>query len=250
MKQRRTVCLLLLTAAILAGCQTFPSYKVHHTLLDTADSRPPKRVLLMPLDITVSELSAGGLMDEVPEWSRQARQNLLTQLNSNLLPRLQIEPLPLPAVTEEQQQTIEQHRALYDTVSRSVLMLTMMPTQAWEHKIRRFDYTLGDGLAFLADQTGADAALFIVGEDLISSDSRKAAFIAAAAFGVGLQMGHTLLIGGMVDLRTGNILWLNHAIDVGSATLTSLEDTTKLLNALFKDYPGLEAYRKLKTAAK
>lgn len=250
MRHIRTLGLLLLASFLLIGCQTFPRHKVHHSLLEKSESELPKRVLLMPMDVTVSELSAGGLAEEVPDWSKQAEDNLLAELTNNAQQHVKLELISLPQLTENEQHAVEQHQALYDTVGGTAMALTMMPIAAWEHKNRNFDYTLGSGLSFLADKTGADTALFIVGEDMISSSGRKAAFVVAAAFGVGLQMGHTVVIGGLVDLRSGDILWLNYTVDTDNTTLTDRADVAEVLNELFEKYPGLEKYRELKAANK
>lgn len=249
MRPIRTLSLLLLSTLLLIGCQTFPRHKVHYSLLEKPERELPKRLLLMPIDVTVSELSAGGLAEEVPEWSKQAENNLLAELTSNSRQHINLELVPLPPLTEDEQRIVEQHQALYDTVGGTAIVLTRMPIAAWEHKNRHFDYTLGDGLAFLADKTGADTALFLVGEDMISTGGRKAAFVLAAAFGVGLQMGHTVVIGGLVDLHSGDILWLNYTVETDDTTLTDRADVAEVLDELFEKYPGLEEYRKLKAAS-
>jgi len=244
-KNCRTIGLILLAALLLVGCQTFPKHKVHYTLLEKKAAELPNDVLLMPLDIRVKEMSSGGLEEEVPEWTIQALAHMQAELDGNASNRGNLNIIQLPAVTKEQQALIEQHTALYQTVAFSALWFTQNPLPAWQHKAKKFDYTLGSGLSFLAEQTGADTALFVSGEDVISSSGRKATMVFAAAFGVAIPLGRTVVISSLVDLRTGDILWLNYDINVDDTTLLEREDTAAVLDKLFTDYPGLEAYHKL-----
>lgn len=64
---------------------------------------------------------------------------------------------------------------------------------AWAHKHHEFDYTVGPGLAFLRDETGADAALIVLGTDFISSAGRKAAFFSRLALGVIMPLGQAFM---------------------------------------------------------
>ena len=249
MKSNWTTCLLLLSILLLAGCQTFPKHKVHYTLLDKNTSELPHEVLLMPLDITVSEMLASGMQEEVPEWTAQAKRHIHAELDNDPRNRGNLNIIPLQGMTEAQRSLLEQYTALYQTVAFNILYFTMNPLPAWTHKVKHFDYTLGDGLSFLAEQTGADTALFISGEDIITTSGRKAAAIFAAAFGVYMPLGRAVIIGSLVDLHTGDILWINYTFSGDDTTLTEREDAAEVMDELFKDYPGLEVYRKLRSAS-
>jgi len=193
-------------------------------------------------------MSSGGLEEEVPEWTTQALTHMKAELDGNPGNRGNLNIVQLPEVTKEQQALIEQHTALYQTVAFSALWFTRNPAAAWQHKAKKFDYTLGSGLSFLAEQTGADTALFVSGEDVISSSGRKATMVFAAAFGVAIPLGRTVIISSLVDLRTGDILWLNYDVNADDTTLLKREDTAEVLDTLFNDYPGLEAYHKLQAS--
>lgn len=230
----------------LAGCQTMPAYKVHYSLVDQTRTPSAGSVIVLPLDIKVKEMTASGLRDEVPAWSEQAIRNFrqhLAQRDSEVLPDLQLRFLPeLPA---EDMARIEEHLALTDRVMLSAMIFTgPNGGEAWKHKAKHFDYSLGPGLAFLADRTGADKALILVGEDVHSSEGRKAAFVVAAAFGVGIPMGHSVAIAALVDLRTGDLLWMHHFVSAGSTSFLDDNDVKTVVSDLFKPYPGIEEYRK------
>jgi hypothetical protein len=230
----------------LTGCNTIPTHKVHYSVLENNELEKPKRILLLPMDVKVSEFTAGGLTEEVESWTKLAEQLINQELRARGHALSDYEFVEMPTLTQEEQATLEQHLALLDTLGGNVLSLGLAPggAQAWEPKMKHFDYTIGDGLAFLKERTGADMALMIYGNDLVSSEGRKAAFIFAAAFGVGIPMGHAILVGGMLDLESGDVLWLNHEVSVADITLREPEGVKTLLGGLFSDYPGTESFRK------
>jgi hypothetical protein len=233
----------LLLLVLLAGCQTIaPKHKVHHTLL--TEPVAGTEVIVLPLDIEVKEMSAAGLQEEVPAWSEQALANFRNQLESKqdtLLPGLKLRFLG--AVPAEEQALLEEYVALNYQVMGSALLFTQQGGEAWKHKAKHFDYSMGPGLSFLAERTGADMALVMIGEDLHSSEGRKAAFIVAAAFGAAIPMGHSLAVVGLIDLRTGNLLWMNHFVTGGTTDFRNPEDVAQVLSSLFELYPGIDEYR-------
>jgi len=236
---------LVLLGSALVGCNTIPTHKVHYSALENDLLERPTRILLLPMDVKVSELTAGGLTEEVASWTHRAEELINRELRAGGHSLSGYEFVEMPALTEQEQETLEQHLALLDTLGGNVLSLGSAPggAQAWEPKMKHFDYTIGDGLAFLRERTGADMALMIYGNDLISSSGRKAAFVFAAVFGVSIPMGHAVLVGGMLDLTNGNVLWLNHEVSVADVTLREPDGVKTLLGALLSDYPGTESFR-------
>jgi hypothetical protein len=246
---RKVFALLLLL--FLTACNT-TTHRVHHTQLTQS---PPKDavypVLLMPADISVKEMSASGLTQEVGSWSEQAKGHVEQAIadRDGALGRLR--PVALPPLSEEERQLVAQYTALHDTVAGSAMLYSGgYFGSAWKHKMDHFDYTLGPGLAFLADKTGVERALFITGEDVISTGGRKAMFVVAAAFGVAIPMGRTVLVAGVVDLRTGDLHWIDHAFSTDSETLRNPEDARSLLNGLFDSFPGIGEHAKGQNVAR
>lgn len=235
---------LLIMLALVSGCQSLPTHRINHQVL--ADERQiigNHRVVILPLAVKVKELSLGGFVGEVGGWTRQAKSSINHALPAVLESAGNIELVTMPAqLSEEERQTIDEHLALYDVVAANAVKYSGQA--AWQHKMAHFDYTLGPGLAFLKEKSGADHALLIAGEDVISSNGRKGAFVVAAAFRIALPMGHSLFIGGLVDLETGDILWLNQASGSARDTFLEASDVEEMLTALYLDYPGIESYQK------
>lgn len=240
-----TVILLLLLMAGLAGCVAIPKHKVHYSLLRPEAPAVPQRMLLLPTGVAVYEVSSGGLIEEVGEWSELARKQLRKSLERGGDGREALTLVELPELDLEQSGRLHEHLALYETVSASATYyIDHLEGNAWTHKARRFDYTIGDGLAFLRELSGADTALIIQGEDLISSSGRVATAIFAAAFGVSMPMGYTVLTAGVIDLKSGDLLWTNYTFSQ-TADMREPGGAGRLVDNLFRSYPGLEPYRNL-----
>ncbi|WP_078120402.1 hypothetical protein [Thiosocius teredinicola] len=234
---------LLIVLTLLAGCASGPSQKLHHRVLEgeASLSTQPQRLLLLPLSVEVKEMSASGLHEAVPTWTDEAKRHINHALVDGPL-RGKLEIIDLPELSDDEKRMLDEHIALFDIVGGAAVGHTMIgpQTAAWKHKSDHFDYTIGPGLAFLRDKTGADKALFLFGEDVISSSGRKAVFIVAAAFSARIPMGHSFLIGGLVDLESGDVLWLNYTASASSRSFRNRADVDTALTELFKEHPALK----------
>jgi hypothetical protein len=228
--------LTLFLLATLAACATPEKTLQHQSLRDKGAQPMPRKVLLIPPDVRVSEISAGGVVEEVPDWTRQANGHMRSTLSA-IAGELKMEALAPPRLSPERQESLEQHMALYDLVAGNAFFAGRNTDPAWSHKKQAFDYSIGPGLAFLPEQAGTDAALFIIGADYISSSNRKAAMLVGALFGVAIPGGISYLTAGVVDLRSGDLLWLNYEVDQ-TTDLREAKDADGLLRKVFSTYPG------------
>jgi hypothetical protein len=230
----------LAVCILLAGCTAGPPAKVHYTLEQDPGSRPLQRVVLLPVDVDVYEMSAGGVKEEVPEWSRSAEANVRSAL---LVSReaggncCVTEPVDTSALTPQESELLEEHLALFDSVIANAI--------SWESVRKtgsqRFDYTLGEGLAFLKTKYGIDAGLIILGEDVVSTTGRKTTAVVGAMFGVAVPLGHSILMGGLVDFASGDLLWMNYQVAAGGTEdLRDAESCLALAKKLMAGYPGLQ----------
>ena len=244
MTHHRGFYLLLVAALVLSGCATVPSSKVHYTIKQDPNSRPLQQVVLLPVDVDVYEMTAGGVREEVPEWSSKAESNIRSALlvskdsGGKCCVTRRVDSSSL---TPDEQKTLEEHLALFNTVTANVLWTSLPVNTAWHFKTEHFDYTLGDGLSFLKTKYDVDAGLIIVGEDVVSTAGRKTTAFVGAMFGVAVPLGHSVLIGGLVDFRTGDLLWMNHEVSAGGTDLRDPDSCLKLARSLTKDYPGLQS---------
>jgi hypothetical protein len=228
-----------LVLLFLVGCATgSPKHRVHQGLVDSPGKTLPRQVVLLPVTITVNEMSAGGVVEKDPAWSSQASTAVREALLGYAGTGARMEMLLLPELTSDQEATIHEHLALFRVVGSSAYTFTGGHVKGWEEKA--FDYTLGDGLRFLQERTGASLGLIVLGEDTVSSGGRKAFAVLAASVGVGIPMGHSFLGAGLVELETGNLLWLNVSTSQAWKDLRQSADARAMVDDLFRTYPKPE----------
>lgn len=186
------------------GCAT-TNYKA--TL--TAPNLPENaRVIVMPLDVQLFELTAGGLQEPRADWTAAAETHVQTALESFLAQRkdtvVRYEPLQ---DNPEKARMNQQLMKLHEAVGNSIMIHTYFPGFNLPTKKDQFDWTLGGGIQRINERYGAHCALFIFIRDSYASAGRKAAMVLGALAGVSISGGFQTGFASLVDLQTGNILW-------------------------------------------
>src|SRR5258706_14831613 len=85
--------------------------------------------------------------------------------------------------------------------------------------------------------TGSDYALFLFSHDAYGSAGRKTAQIFGALMGVYIAPGVHIGYAGLVDLKTGDVVWLNADPQMGGDVRTA-EGATKRVTQLLAGLPG------------
>lgn len=173
--------LLLLAASVTAIPALAAMSAAHPALLQSPDSRP-KKVVLLPPQVFVYELSTAGVPSRKTDWEATARSNLSSAAIRLAREAGLFEVIPAPDPDPAVQEQLDAHIGLYDRVADSVFVYGRGEKSAWAHKKNEFDYTIGPGLAFLRKETGADAAMIVLGSDYISSGGRKARHLLSASW--------------------------------------------------------------------
>ena len=233
----RTVCAAMLLAASVTATPALAAMSaVNPALTQNLDARP-KKVVLLPPQVFVFELSAGGVPTRMADWEAAARDNLTSAATRQARDANVFEVLAPPTLDPAEQEWLDAHIGLYDRVAQSVFVYGRGEQSAWAHKKNEFDYTVGPGLAMLRERTGADAALIVLGADYISSGGRKAAFVAGLALGIIMPLGQSFMTAGVVDLKTGDVQWMGFD---SSSSMDSRNpaDVDDLMRALYQTWPG------------
>ena len=233
----------LLGCAIAAPVQAAETpHWVHYRLLN--NSTPlPKKVVVMPANIKVFEVTAGGVKEEVPDWSAEASANVLKSLSASITKTGHLQEVGLPRLSAAETALLDEHMALYK------LVVNTAATTDLKHKVRRFDFGIGPGLAALLGKTGADAAMMVFGRDHASTAGRKTKAVLGKIpivnifTGSDAEFGYSYVHIGVVDLKTGDLLWMSSEYRDGSSNLREPADAEALVGAVFKWYPGVEQYR-------
>jgi hypothetical protein len=237
--------LILALTLVLGACAGAPSKTATHEGLARDPGNMPRRILLLPAEVRVHEISTGGVVEQVDAWTAAASGHADQCVRALAAGRGAFELVDSPALSAEQKAVLDQHIALYDQVAGSAYIARASMFPAWRERAKTFDYTLGPGLKPLADQTGIEAAMIVSGSDYISSAGRKAAMvmgtIVAAAFGAVIvpQGGTSFISVGVVDLRTGDLLWFGTDQSQGADDLRNEADVKRMLDGLFQTFPGL-----------
>jgi hypothetical protein len=195
----------------------------------------PFKVAIMKPDVQVSTLTAGGLEEPNADWTRQAQENLLRSLNTQLASKsgTVIPAEALSTLDTKQVADFERlHRVVgYTIMSHRFFGLADLPT-----KKDVFDWTLGSQANEIRAATNADYALFLYARDSFSSGGRVAATIFMAALGVGLPGGQQVGFVSLVDLKTGNVVWFN-VLAKGTGDLRDPQGADNSVRSLIKDMP-------------
>ncbi len=239
--------LLLLTAVLaLAGCQTLSVRLNERVLADPSLVTGQSRTLLLPLDVDIKEMSVSGVSDVVPAWTEQAHELIRDYLLQNAPRLLKGASLtPIPELDTEISDRLQKHIDLAHVVWAEAYRMTHLDGPAWKHKTRHFDYGIGPGLNDIPERIGAKRALLIIGEDIHTTAGRKAMAFGLAVLGVSVPLGHSFIAAALIDLHSGDILWMNSDLDIGINSLLDPKDVGSTLDTLFAGYPGIKAYRKL-----
>ena len=241
MNWSRYLVVMMVVAAV--GCAG-PQASVHEAIKGGAQEKLPRKVLLLPPDIRVHELSAGGVAEKVDEWTHSANQAATEVAREMESSGRHFHIVEMPPLSADDKLLLEQYGALYELVVWSAYAAQKSPFAAWQERARSFDYTLGPGLAELREHTQADGALLIVGTDYISTAGRKAAMamgiLVGAATGIfaGPSGAPTFLSVGVVDLQTGNVVWFATEFQVGNRDLRKKGDVDSMVRELFAKYPA------------
>mgnify|MGYP001791734096 FL=1 len=190
------------------------------------------------------EVRDGGGKEEVPDWSAEAGKNVLKAVSAALTKTAGMQVIGMPQLSGAEKAQIDEHMALYK------LVVNTASSSGLKHKLKRFDYGIGPGLAAILSKTGADAAVMVYGRDYASTAGRKTKAVLGKIpiinifTGGPVQTGHSYVHIGVIDLKTGDLLWMNSEFQDGSSNLRDYGDTEEMVGTIFKWYPGIEQYRK------
>ncbi len=197
----------------------------------------PGTLLVASPEIEVRELNAAGALEKVPQWAAQSVTGVRNAVDGVLATRTDFKVLSMPTLTEQEKDELEDFLAAYWVVGQNAHGMLNFGGSAWAHRRTKFDYTLGTGLPWLAEKTGADAIVVSLGDDIVSSGGRVAMTVLAAAAGVALPTGRSIITFAVIDLKTGNLSWM-HYDQSGVRDLKNPESAKVMTASVFKTLPA------------
>lgn len=200
-----------------------------------------KRILVFRPAVSVGGQSMAGMFEPNADWTEKAKANIQRALEMRQA-ELGNTIIMAPEAYGEQARDLQEHMALFAAVSQAVIEYQFfagnrLPTKKRENKAQVFDWSLGQGVAKLPGAQDADYGLFIFDKDAYGSTGRKVLQVFAAMGGVSVISGEHKGYAGLIDLRTGDLLWLNADVQMGG-DVRDAEGAKKRVGELLKKFPG------------
>jgi hypothetical protein len=169
------------------------------------------RIVVLKKDISVAEVTTGGLDQPKADWTKQAQASFDAALLSNLSGR-SIQYVSLPELKGDDAKLLSNYLALLKIAEDQAVKHEVFAGEALPTKNSELSWTLGEQITGLGAKIGADYGLIVFNRNSYVSKGRQSAENIAALMGVepttGVHAGSMTL----VDLKTGDIVWMN--IDV------------------------------------
>ena len=173
-----------------------------------------------------------GLFEPRAEWTEEARKLMDAEL-VRAQDRLSNELVSMPELYGEQADMVAEYEALFASVANSIVVHQFfvgnrLPTR----KNGAFDWTLGTDIARLSAVSDAKYGLFIYTEDHYASAGNKVMRMLIGGVPP-VHVGYA----GLVDLRTGDVLWLNADPQMGG-DVREADGMQKRVMQLLQGFPG------------
>lgn len=194
---------------------------------------PGAKVVLMPMDVELFSVSAGGILEPQAEWTTQALDHLKSAYQAKKS-ALGVEMLQLADDGDEE---VEDFNRLHGAVGNAIALHHYVRPWRLPSKDGEFNWTLGEGVDAIRAKTGANYALFTFVRDSYASSERVATIVVAALFGVGLGGGMQVGYASLVDLHDGRVVWFS-LLKRGRGDLRTPDKARETLEALLEDFPG------------
>ncbi|WP_301076469.1 hypothetical protein [Sphingomonas sp.] len=212
-----------------------------------------KTILVMRPTVQVGAQSTGGMFEPNGDWTDKSRKNIDSAL-ARIQTKLGNRVVVAPEAFGEDARLTEEYAALFAAVSRSVINYQFfkgnrLPTKKRDNKANIFDWSLGSGVSSLPGAKDADYALFIYNKDAYGSTGRKLLqAVALLGPGIAVKSGEHAGYAGLVDLKSGDILWLNADGAMGGDVRTA-EGAEKRVSQLLEEFPGSSIPKSVSTVA-
>jgi hypothetical protein len=229
---RLRVVLTIGFVALLAGCAT-PVQRQAPELRREPGKTPT--IVVMPLDVQLSEVTAGGLPEPQAEWTEAALKHMRDALETEARTRkVKLTDFHADRGSAEDRQTSLDLVKLHRAVGGAVLVHQYLEGRALPSKEGKFDWSLGPSVASISRSHEADYALFLFVRDSYASSGRVAVIVIAALLGAGVPGGSQVGFASLVDLKTGDIVWFNR-LARAHGDLRTPEAAAETVQALVSD---------------
>lgn len=200
-----------------------------------ADDAPVRIVVFRP-NVSVGEQTTGGVVIPNADWTAAARDNLTKALDAHV-GKMNFTMTMVPDQEGDVGATIVDYRSLFEAVAGAAMNHHMLVGSRLPTRRENFDWSLGKDIARLGGAYNADYALFMTTYDGYGSSGRKALQVVALLLTQSyVQSGIHIGYAGLVDLKTGDLIWLNADGQMGG-DVRDVEQANKRIAQLLEDFP-------------
>jgi hypothetical protein len=196
------------------------------------------KIALMPLDVNLYRLTAGGVLEPRADWTESANVHVATAIDNMRQERgLLLTNFKEDDLAPGHQQLISQVVKLHRVVGNEILVQQRVPALRPPTKEGNFNWSIGPHAQLVRQKTGADYGLFVSLKDSYSSGGRVALnILTTVLFGVSSGGGTQVGYASLVHLQTGNIVWFG-SLARGTGDLRTAEPAQSAINDLFSGLP-------------
>ena len=213
------------------SCSSFNTEPKYTIRVFTQDS--PK-ILLMPVDIEICELTLAGMCEPSASWTQNSRENIITSFEEILNKRNAIlKKYNMNEQNDEIIQVIKLHTQIGQEIINNEYGPYELPTK------KEFNWTLGKKVKLLKKKYKSDYAIFIFFRDQYSSTERIIYNIVTAVLFPGIIPigGSQIAFASLVNLNNGEVTWFNGYYR-SFGDVRDLENARDTVNKLFEEFPG------------
>lgn len=222
-----------------------------------AASGEEEALVILSTDFELRRYTAQGLVEPRPKETELACRCLGNSLAEAVDAHPVVNVVPLPLLDDAEQALVDEHVALLETIIDSVRFMAKNPghgatwiTDMGPELVTGGRYSMGDGLSFLRERTGASKALILTGWHLEPTAGRQALQLLLSQT-MAAETGSLALA--MADLTTGELVWfrslgeiydpLGYAIlgegrEIDDAVVTNPIAAQAMLRELLTSYTG------------
>jgi len=199
--------------------------------------QPGDKLLLMPVDVELYSVSAGGIDEPRADWTAKAHANLLQAIQA----RKRAARVNVVELSPEKADDFAEQSGLHAAVAQAIALHHFGdPMWALPTKVGRLDWSFGDAMRPLLETSGARYALFVWVRDSYASPERVAMQVAIGALtGIVLAGGAQLGYASLVDLQTGQVVWFNR-LARAYGDLREPQPARESVDALLQGFPGVK----------
>lgn len=231
MKIKNLFCIVILL--FVSGCAT--TYRANESFPIYFDK--PKTVAVMPLDVKINQVTAGGVTELMDEWTDQAKKSITSALldEFGVFNNVKLVFIDEKTLASDQKEFLRSQQGLYEAVAASILFHTYNPVYTFPHKIKNFDYTMGSDFSKISSVMSADAYLYCQGVNYIWTGGRVCLAVAAAFAGIEILPHSEWFAMTLIDGKNGDVVWFDFVGQQGDLREAALDRA--IVKRLLNNFP-------------